>query len=91
VNPGRCIPTSGTNRYTQTTCADAAIAIPIAATPAVQTVLWSDFTTGKPEASVNPSNILSFYWFFPPPVGAGKATPTTYPVDIVIDSLPFVP
>jgi hypothetical protein len=36
-------------------------------------------------------DILAVYWFFPPPAGVGTATPVSYPVDIVIDNLAFVP
>jgi hypothetical protein len=89
--PGRCIPSTGTNRYTQSSCWDAAAVIPVQAVPTVRTILWSDFTGGKPESGVTPSDILAVYWFFPPPVGAGTVTPTPYPVDIVIDNLAFVP
>ena len=91
LNPGRCIPTAGTNRYTQSSCADAFAPISIVAVPTVQTILWSDFTGGRPEPNVAPSDILAVYWYFPSPVGAGTATPTPYPVDIVIDNLAFVP
>ena len=89
--PGRCIPTAGTNRYAQVGCTDATAAIPIPSIPTVRTILWSDFTGGKPESGVTPSDILSVYWFFPAPVGAGTASPMPYPVDIVIDNLAFVP
>jgi len=91
VKPGRCIPTAGTNQYAQSSCADATTALPIRAIPTVQTILWSDFTGGKPEPGVTPSDILTVYWFFPPPAGVGTATPSPYPVDIVIDNLAFVP
>jgi len=94
--PGRCIPagsTATTTQYSQTTCGDPQIPITITGTPgSPQTVniLWTDFTTGKPEAAVKPSDITSIYWFFPPPAGAGTTTPTTYPVDITIDNLSFI-
>jgi hypothetical protein len=83
-NPGRCIPTVGTNRFTQTSCVDAVVVIPIQATPTVQTIRWTDFNGGRPEANVTASDILSFYWSLPSPT-------LTYPVDIVIDDLAFVP
>jgi hypothetical protein len=89
---GRCIPTAGTNQYDQQTCGDAIKTIPVTATPTTQTILWTDFTGGKPDLNgVHPSDIISMYWFFPPPVGAGGTTPTTYPADLVIDDLSFVP
>jgi hypothetical protein len=90
LKPGRCIPTSGTTQYSQTTCADSTKTVPVTATPTTVTILWNDFIGGKPEAGVTPSDIISVYWFFPPPAGAGTATPTTYPVDLVIDDLSFV-
>lgn len=91
LKPGRCIPTSGTDQFTQASCADATATIPIQAVPTVHTILWSDITRGKPEPNVTASDILSIYWFFPSPAGAGTATPVSYPVDIVIDNLAFVP
>ena len=92
-DPGRCTPpVTAANKFVQTTCADATKAIPVTATPTVQQVLWNQFTGGKPDPlGVTPTDIISFYWFFPPPVGAGTPTPMTYPVDIVIDDLSFVP
>jgi hypothetical protein len=89
--PGRCLPTSGTNQYDQKTCADATKSVPVTATPTKISILWSDFTGGKPEPGVTPTDIISFYWFFPPPTGAGTASPTTYAVDIVVDDLSFIP
>jgi hypothetical protein len=89
-DPGLCVPTSGTNKYNQPTCADAKKDIPVTATPTVQTILWTDFTGGKPEPGVTPKDIISIYWYFPPPAGAGTTTPTTYPVDITIDDLQFI-
>jgi hypothetical protein len=88
---GRCIPASGTNQYDQPTCGDATKTIPVTATPTTQTILWTDFIGGKPDLNgVHPSDIISVYWFFPPPVGAGGTAPTTYPADLVIDDLSFV-
>jgi hypothetical protein len=91
ATPGRCIPTAGSNRYDQTSCLDAIAMIPVQATPTVKTILWTDFTGGRPEQGVTPSDILAIYWFFPPPVGVGTANPVPYLVDIVIDNLAFVP
>jgi hypothetical protein len=91
VKPGRCIPTAGTNPFTQSSCVGATAAIPVQATPTVQTILWSDFTGGKPESSVEASDIVAVYWYLFPPDGAGTAGPVTYPADIVIDNLAFVP
>jgi hypothetical protein len=90
VPPGACIPTSGTNQYSQSTCGDPTEVITVPASPAVQSLTWASFTGGKPMPVV-PSDILTVYWFFPPPVGAGTTTPTTYAVDITIDNLAFTP
>ena len=92
VGPGRCIPDPlATNRFNQTSCFDPSATIAVAANPTVRTVLWGDFTGGKPETAVSPSEIFGIYWFVPAPPGAGTASPTTYPLDIVIDNLAFVP
>jgi hypothetical protein len=91
VGPGRCIPTAGTNRYTQSSCLDPTTIVPITSLPILQTILWSDFTGGRPEAAVTASDILAIYWYFPAPAGAGTAAPTSYVADIVLDNLAFVP
>jgi hypothetical protein len=88
--PGRCIPTSGTNAYSRSSCADPADTIPVTSTPTTINLMWSDFSGGKPEASVNPSNILMIYWYFPSPAGAGTSSVTTYVADITIDNLTFI-
>lgn len=90
VPPGACVPTSGTNQYSQSTCADPTEVIAVPATATLQTLTWASFTGGKPMPVV-PSDILTVYWFFPPPAGAGTTTPTTYTVDITIDDLTFTP
>jgi hypothetical protein len=90
--PGRCIPvaTTATNQYTQSECADATKTVPVTATPTTISIRWADFTGGKPELGVTPSDITNVYWFFPPPAGAGSTTPTTYAADITIDDLKFI-
>jgi hypothetical protein len=88
--PGRCIPTSGTNAYTQSSCADPTATIPVTSIPTTITLRWSDFSGGRPEASVNPSGILTIYWIFPSPPGVGTSSVTTYPVDLTIDNLTFI-
>jgi len=84
-SPGRCIPKKGTNKYDQMDCGNPTKAISLAT--ANQTILWGDFSGGKPEASVTPGDIISIYWYFPWS-GAGS---TPYAVDIVIDDLKFIP
>ena len=88
--PGHCIPTSGTNVYTQSSCADPTETIPVTAAPTTINLLWSDFTGGKPEASVTPSDILTIYWSFPSPPGVGTSSVSTYTADITIDNLKFI-
>jgi hypothetical protein len=88
--PGACFPVSGTNQYSQTTCADPIKTIPVTTTATTVSVLWTDFTGGKPKANVLPNEILTIAWFFPPPTGAGTATAVAYPVDITIDNLSFI-
>jgi hypothetical protein len=90
-DPGRCMPTSGTNKYSQSQCADATKVVAVGADPTEVKILWDDFKGGKPDKGVNPSDIVTVYWFFPPPSGAGGTTPTTYDVDITIDDLSFIP
>jgi len=91
VNPGRCNPPADPtlNQWSQAACANPTASIPVTSTPTVQTILWTDFSGGKPESSVKPSDIIGIHWFFPNPPGAGTASPTTYTVDITLDDLSF--
>jgi hypothetical protein len=90
--PGRCEPpASAPNQWAQSDCLTPTQVIPVTETPEVQTILWSDFAGGKPEASVTPSDIIGIHWYFPNPPGAGTASPTPYNVDITLDDLSFVP
>jgi hypothetical protein len=87
--PGNCIPTSGTNQYYHPGCADPTYAFAVTGTqaaPQTVTVHWTDFTGGQPTAAVTPTGILSVYWNVPWSTGA-----TSYPVDIHIDNLAFLP
>ena len=88
--PGGCIPTSGTNVYTQSSCADPTDTIPVTSIPTTINLLWSDFSGGKPEASVNPSGILTILWYLPSPLGVGTSSVTTYTADITIDHLKLI-
>jgi hypothetical protein len=89
--PGRCLPPdSAPNQWAQTTCAEPTQSIPVTDTPTVQTILWTDFSGGKPDTSVNPSDIVSIHWFFPNPAGVGTGSVQTYKVDITLDDLSFV-
>jgi hypothetical protein len=84
TDPGRCVPTSGTNKYDQQTCADPIKQITVAASPTPVSLLWTDFTGGKPKTNVEPTDIISIYWYFVWTSGA------SYPVDITIDDLKFI-
>ena len=88
--PGRCIPTSGTTAYAQSSCLDPTDTILITSIPTTINLMWSDFSGGRPEASVNPSDILTIYWYLPPPPGVGTSSVTTYTADITIDNLKFI-
>ena len=56
-------------------------------TPTAVSVLWSDISGGSPEASVaTPAEITSISWTLPWSSGGA-----TYPVDLVIDDLSFIP
>lgn len=85
-DPGRCVPpATATNKYSQSTCHDLEAIIPVTAAVSEVKVLWSGFTKGAPDTSVEPKDILTVYWFFP---WAETATP--YLVDITIDDLSFI-
>jgi hypothetical protein len=87
TNPGRCTPPADpptANQYTQTTCANSTATIPVTAAPVTQTILWADFTGGKPKP-VEPAEITSIHWSFTWTNGGA------YAVDIHIDDLSFVP
>jgi hypothetical protein len=91
ADPGRCIPNAAAvNQYAQSDCVDATKVIQVTTSPVTQNILWTDFTGGKPEANVTPTDITTVYWFFPPPVGAGSTNPTPYMADIRIDDLKFI-
>jgi hypothetical protein len=89
INSGRCIPAS-TNQY-DGSCASPVFPVPVTAEPETVTVLWSQLTGGRPAASVDPREITSISWTFPPPAGAGDpVTAMPYPIDVVIDDISFV-
>jgi hypothetical protein len=90
--PGDCIPAaSATNQYNQSDCTPATKAIAIGSTPTTVTVLWTDFTTGKPQASVTASDIIGIRWVLPTPASPGTAAATTYPLDLTVDNISFIP
>jgi hypothetical protein len=87
TNPGRCNPPADStlNQYSQSACANPTASIPVTATPVTQTVLWTDFSGGKPESNVKASDIIGIHWNFP---WSGTGAP--YPVDITLDDLSFI-
>jgi hypothetical protein len=85
---GRCTPSQNTNNiYYHPGCGDPTLQIPVAATPTVKDVLWTDLTGGTPDANPNPKEITSIYWYFPWS-GSGAAE---YAVDLTLDDLQFIP
>ena len=86
-NFGRCMPASG--QY-DGTCGAPGKVIPISATPTVVKVLWAELVGGKPEATVNPSELTFISWILPNPPGVGTA-PVPYMADVTIDDLQFIP
>jgi hypothetical protein len=91
TDPGQCVPSGNpVNKYAQTDCVQPTKAVPVAETAATQTVLWADFTNGRPSAAPDPSHIVGIRWLLPVPTGVDTPTVMTYPVDLVIDDLKFV-
>jgi hypothetical protein len=85
TDSGRCTPTSG-SQYYHPGCSDPTVQIPVTTAPVEQKVLWSNLTGGVPEASPNPKEITSIYWFFP---WVENGTP--YELDFTIDDIKFIP
>jgi hypothetical protein len=91
-DPGRCIPNAtATNQYNQSDCTEPTKVITVGTSPAPVTVKWSDFTTGKPQMAVTPTDIIAIRFILPTPAGVGTTGVTTYPLDLVFDDLKFVP
>jgi hypothetical protein len=86
-NAGRCVPAVA--QY-DGSCGSPSRAIPVTAQATTVQVLWAELTGGQPAASVDPEQITNISWNFPPPAGAGTATPVTYEVDLTIDDLRFI-
>ena len=85
TDPGCCVPTSGSDKYSQQDCVDPTKAIPVTATPTVISLAWKDFAGGKPVSYVEPKDIVSIYWYFTWSSGS------SYPVDITLDDISFIP
>jgi hypothetical protein len=93
TDPGACDPggTASTTQYSQSVCTEPTKPIPVGSTPATVSVLWTDFTTGKPDAAPLATDIVGIRWVLPTPSGAGTTSPVTYPLDITVDNIAFIP
>jgi hypothetical protein len=91
TDSGRCVPgPTAVNQYAQTDCVQPTKAVAVTATPTPVTVLWSDFTTGKPDPAPKATDIVSIRWVLPNPPGVATSGVTPYALDITIDDLKFV-
>ncbi|MFZ5890231.1 MAG: hypothetical protein ACOY0T_04105 [Myxococcota bacterium] len=88
-NFGRCTPATS-NKY-DGSCNPPGADFSVTSTPTTLTFKWADLKGGKPEPSVNPAEITLIAMSFTAPAGVGTASVVTYPVDITIDDLKFVP
>jgi hypothetical protein len=79
---GTCNP-PGSNQY-DSTCTAPSKAIAVTTTPTPVTMMWADLTGGKPSPSVTPSELTGISFYFSWSSGS-------YPVDITIDDLSFIP
>lgn len=84
----RCTPAANAN---DGTCAAPGFNVTITDTAQTVNVKWSDLKGGKPQASVDPTQITGIRWIMPTPPGAGTASPTTYDLDLTIDDFGFIP
>ena len=93
TDPGACDPggTASTTQYSQSVCTEPTKAIPVGSTPATVSVLWTDFTTGKPETGPVPTDIVGIRWVLPTPSSPGTASAVTYPLDLTVDNIAFIP
>lgn len=79
-NLGRCVPVS--NRY-DGSCREPRATLVVSDTPTRVELLWRDLTEGCPVPTVDPREITTIAWYFPPAAGG------PYAVDIHIDELRF--
>jgi hypothetical protein len=89
-NFGRCTPAE--NRY-DGTCSDATYQVTVTETATTVEIPWADLTgakAGGQAIAIDPSEITFIGWNFEAPAGAGTATVTAYPVDVVIDDIGFM-
>jgi hypothetical protein len=81
---GACVAADPNNTYAD--CWDPTAWVTVPATAATVTVLWGEFTGGKPAATVNPAEILGFQWSF----NWAGATGVAYAANVTIDDVTFV-
>jgi hypothetical protein len=84
LTSGICIPTTD-NQY-DGTCENGSADVPVSETPETVELLWSDFTGGKPESTMNPAQITRFGFRF----AWGGDSDTAYDVDVTLDDLGFL-
>jgi hypothetical protein len=93
TDPGACDPggTATTTQYSQSVCTEPTKVVTVGSTPMTVNVLWTDFTTGKPDGGPKPADIVGIRWVLPTPTGAGTTSAVTYPLDITVDNIAFIP
>ena len=93
TDPGACDPggTATTTQYSQSVCTEPTKVITVGSTPTPVTVLWTDFTTGKPDTGPKPTDIVGIRWVLPTPSSPGTASAATYPLDLTVDNIAFIP
>jgi hypothetical protein len=91
TDAGHCVPNAAAvNQYAQTDCVQPTTSVPVTANPTPQTILWGDFTNGKPDPAPNKAEIVGIRWILPNPPGVATPSVAPYMVDLVIDNLSFV-
>jgi hypothetical protein len=86
-NFGTCIPAMA--QY-DGSCGSPSFTVPVTPTETTIEVRWDEFTLGRPRPDVDPASVTAIRWIFPPPPGAGTATPTPYAAELFIDDLQFI-
>ncbi|RYZ05842.1 MAG: hypothetical protein EOO73_18190 [Myxococcales bacterium] len=81
---GACVPDDPKNVWPS--CRPPGVRLTVTEEPSTQTVLWSDFEGGFPTNRTDGSDILALQWSFDWSDGD-----PSYPADITIDDLEFVP
>jgi hypothetical protein len=82
---GACVAANPNNTYAD--CWDPVAMVTVPGAAATVTIKWTDFSGGKPSATVNPKEILGFQWSFN---WAGGDAGVAYAADVTLDDLAFV-